>query len=135
MRALVAAETSGSSRNALDTVMTETAALIKNLDLVISVCTSTAHLAGALGREHDPPAVRRELRVVFAGRGRDGGLRRAPEPDLEPVDVRVGLFLHEHESVPSGGNGGANRTEARDLDRLGRAVAFDRDPPQTMDAP
>jgi hypothetical protein len=28
----------------------DTAALMENLDLVISVCTSTAHLAGALGR-------------------------------------------------------------------------------------
>ena len=28
----------------------DTAALMKNLDLVISVCTSTVHLAGALGR-------------------------------------------------------------------------------------
>ena len=28
----------------------DTAALMDNLDLVISVCTSTAHLAGALGK-------------------------------------------------------------------------------------
>jgi ADP-heptose:LPS heptosyltransferase len=28
----------------------DTAALMDNLDLVISVCTSTAHLAGAMGR-------------------------------------------------------------------------------------
>jgi ADP-heptose:LPS heptosyltransferase len=28
----------------------DTAALMQNLDLVISVCTSTAHLAGALGK-------------------------------------------------------------------------------------
>jgi ADP-heptose:LPS heptosyltransferase len=28
----------------------DTAALMENLDLLISVCTSTAHLAGAMGR-------------------------------------------------------------------------------------